>query len=372
MAGLSPQVRELLEKWSVRLSFWLGGVSIVCIKCLAFWLSGSGLVKASMFESLGDIISSAIMAVTQMRVRDKADMHLYPTGKRRLAPLGILFFAAFVVSTMTGLIVSNLSALFESGDEESSSATLRRLFDEQPRLRRGFRPAEIEVLIARYGEVADSGDDSTRLIMYLLTFCIFIKAALLALCLYTARQTGSEIARALSMDHRNDVCGNSMVVAVVVGSSWLRNTGRDGPWLDKVDPASSLLLSAFIFWSWMSTASEQLTVLSNRRADEELVEGVTALVEAELNGSHFKLVQAETYHIGDGYAAMLDIVPQANSSLSPARVADAIHSLEKTLLASGQVHDVHTRLRPAQEAGLATSGGQRDTADMSWIREYQT
>ena len=33
---------------------------------LAYFISGSELIKASIFESLGDVMSSAILAVTQM------------------------------------------------------------------------------------------------------------------------------------------------------------------------------------------------------------------------------------------------------------------------------------------------------------------
>ena len=79
---------------------------------VAYFMSGSELIKASVFESLGDVMSSAILAVTQMRVRDQSDMHLYPTGKKRFTPLGILFFSAFAVSTMISLIIENIEKLF--------------------------------------------------------------------------------------------------------------------------------------------------------------------------------------------------------------------------------------------------------------------
>ena len=102
-----------MATYSTVLAGW--AVQLKPSRGVAYFMSGSELIKASVFESLGDVMSSAILAVTQMRVRDTTDMHLYPTGKKRFTPLGILFFSAFAVSTMISLIIENIEKLFGWG-----------------------------------------------------------------------------------------------------------------------------------------------------------------------------------------------------------------------------------------------------------------
>ena len=129
---------------------------------------------------------------------------------------------------------------------------------------------------------------------------------LLLIARWLGRQADSEIARTVSMDHRNDagtpnyclvqhtahaasakILGNGLVLLIVAGSAHCRSTGQGGDWLDKVhghclsliyarsrlaapflcevDPASSMLLAVYVLVCWMSTANEQLRVLSDKR-----------------------------------------------------------------------------------------------------------
>lgn len=376
MEQLSPEEQGRLASRAVRLSFWLGGVILVVIKGVALVISGSSLVKASLFESLSDIMSSAILAVTQMRVQDSRDMHLYPTGKRRLTPLGILFFAAFAMSTMAGLVISNLQALFESDEraEESSAALLRRVFDEQPRLRRSLHPAQLDALITEYADAeAEPGltGGTLQIMLCLLGLCIIIKSSLLVFCVYAARRAESDIAKTLALDHRNDVLGNCVVVTIVLGSELIRRRYQDVSWLEKVDPTASCLLAAWISYSWLTTAQEQLKVLSDKRAEDEHVEGVVRLLESQLADSPLALAQAETYHIGEGYAATVDLYPKAGTRGSVIEVAAVLDALENALLASDlEVKQAHVRLRQHQAPGSKPARGEKSPDDMSWAANY--
>jgi len=368
MARLLPEDREDLVNLAVKLSFWIGGITLVAIKGLALFLSGSKLVKASMFESLGDIISSSILALTQVRSRDVHDLHLYPTGKRRFTPLGILCFAAFAVSSMTGLIIQNLQEVFQSDDDsQDSSAVLRRLFEEQPRLRKGLQAEQLEALILQYGRDEDViADDSTfKLMVSLIGVCIFIKGMLLVFCRHAARQADSEIAKTLSMDHRNDVLGNSVVMGVFLATDTLRRRGQVSPWLDKVDPVSSVLLASWIFYCWLTTGLEQLTVLSNYRAEDEHMEALIAFTKKILEPGPFAMSEVEAYHIGDGYAARVTVHPKVGVEHTPSEVAAALDALEHALLTSDlEVHEVHAKLRPVQ------ASGSKSSSDMSWAAQY--
>lgn len=335
---------------------------MVAIKCLAYFISGSELIKASIFESLGDVMSSAILAVTQMKVRDDRDMHLYPRGKGRFTPLGILFFSAFAVSTMIGLIIENLEKLFGSSDEEERRDLLRKLFEEQPRLRWGMRDEQLEKLISSYGEEESGGMENA--LVCLLVACIVIKSGLLAFCLYAARRGESEIARTVAMDHRNDILGNSLVLIIVAGTVWCQSSGRGGSWLEKVDPSSSLLLALYVLTCWLQTAAEQLRVLSDRRAEEEHAQAVVDFATGRVANSGLHLVEAQTYHVGEGYAAKLELEPDRASAQTSVQVAQLLDTLEKDMLTSDlQVMEVHARLRPRQ--------GSETKEDMNWAGQYK-
>ena len=116
---------ERLERSAVMLSFWVGGLGLVLMKYVAYSLSQSTLVRASMFESVGDVLSSTIMAVTRSKVADSRDSHNYPTGKRRLTPLGILFFAAFATSTFANLAMESVQKLVMAEPAPSAGCLAR-------------------------------------------------------------------------------------------------------------------------------------------------------------------------------------------------------------------------------------------------------
>merc|ERR1719210_1651187 len=100
-----------------------------------------------MFESVGDVLSGVILWVTQARVADASNRHAYPVGKRRITPLGVLFFAAFALSAMTGLALESVQGMFttEEAPEITPESALRRLFTEKPRLRRLLPPRKGQV-----------------------------------------------------------------------------------------------------------------------------------------------------------------------------------------------------------------------------------
>lgn len=358
-----PAKRQALEGSAVKASFWIGGIALVALKGLAFMLSRSNLVRASMFESLGDVLSSFIMAVTQWKVADERDRHLYPVGKRRLTPLGILFFSAFAVSTMSSMAIDSMQVLASEPEHagDSASVALRRLFEEKPTLRNGLGQDQVDNIIAQYG--ADDADESSSLHtpVLLLATCIAIKGVLLVWCSYVAVQTGSDISKTLAQDHRNDVISNFMVVLIMVLLDLLRSRGCDWSWLDKIDPASSLLLALWIIYGWLKTALEQITVLSNRRADTETVEVVTAAARKHLEDGPLQLTFADLYHIGEGYEARLQVCVRPGKNLSADQIAAALDMLEAAVRgADHEVYEVHAKLRHSEQNG----------ADFSWAAQY--
>jgi len=378
------QRKDSLVASSVAVSFWFGGLGLVAMKGVAYFLSGSALVRAAMFESIGDVLSSLILWVAQSRVASAANNQDYPIGKRRLAPLGVLFFAAFALSAMTGLALESAQGIFASGEEAEqpelvAKAALERLFDEKPRLRYLLNPrrGHLENVIADYSGVAaldeenQGGLEGVKLTSILLCGCIVVKFFCLLWCSSVGRRANSEIARTLAADHFNDVVSNSVVVGVTVMVAWANDHGYQSPWLDKVDPASSFLLSLWIAYSWLTTVLEQITLLSNHRLDAEASGAIADAARRHLESGLLELCEVKAYHAGEGCAAELELqlrVGQRHSEAG-AEVAKAIEAIEQAVLeADCGVCEVRTRLRPASKPKASET---RTAQDHSWVSQYR-
>jgi len=361
--GASANEVPFLERTAVGLSLWVGGVGLAAMKCLVYVATGSALVRASMFDSIGDVLSSAIMALTQRRAADSRDLHLYPMGKGRFAALGVLFFCAFMCSTMSSMVLESVQALFAADEEPSAADALRRLFEEKPRLRWAYGPRRVEAMIAEYG---DGGGDGGRacvdgLSTALLAACVGVKVLLYVWCKGVAQQRGSDIVAALATDHRNDTITNAMVIATMLGLRACRGGAWDGPWVARVDPAVSLLLSIWIVRGWLASAADQFRLLSDRRVEGADAEAIRAAAGRALEGGPWELRGSDVYHSGDGYRVHLELLPSADAAAE--RAAACFQALERAVRgASGEVRRVDVRLRPR---------GAGPKPEPAWVAEYR-
>jgi len=359
-----------LERSAVRLSLLVGGVGLATSKGFVYLATGSVLVRASMFDSLGDVFSSLIMALTQWKVNDDRDAHRYPMGKGRFAPLGVLFFCAFMCSTMLTMALDSLQNLFgDVSQDGGAGVALRRLFDEQKQLRWAHAPVwtgrvrtdTVEKLIAQYGSGDnDDGAGFDLLSMTLLGVCVAVKVLLYVWCKHVWRQRSSEIVAALAADHRNDTISNTMVITTMVVLNACAGTSWDGPWLAKVDPAVSLLLSLWIVYGWICNAIEQFNILSDQRAEDTDVEAINQAVKAELRGSALQVQGTHVYHVGDGTRVHLDLQP-GSASADSLRLANLFESVEAAVRRCGpEVQQVDLHLRPRERSKDAHA----------WVKEY--
>merc|ERR1719204_30326 len=281
---------QAMERIAVALSFWVGGVGLSVLKGIAYAATGSAMVRTSMFDSFGDVVSSAIMAVTQWQMSNAKDAHRYPVGKARFAPLGVLFFCAFMCSSMCSMTFDSAQQLVAPKEEdaaaEAASAAVRRLLEDHPR---AFgRGRSVESLAAEYSAGAgDAGEAGDAWFSAMLMFaCLVVKLCLYVYCRLVARKEASEIVRALADDHRNDIVTNSLVIGTMAVAAWAERQGHQGVFFDKLDPAVSTLLSLWIVYGWITNALDQVKALSDRRADGEDVdvEAVRQAACASLEG----------------------------------------------------------------------------------------
>jgi len=356
-----------LESSAASISLWLGGVGLAALKGVAYYLSGSSLVRAGMFESLGDVASSGIMTITARKINDDTDRHLYPTGKQRFVPIGILFFCAFMTSTMVGLAIDSVSALTHS-EVEADAGLLRRVFDEQPGVRAGLSDEKVEAIISTYQDGAAGEDSNQFLTVVLITICTVTKGACYLWCLYVQREANSEIAKTLGADHGFDTIANAGVIVVMGVVSMLEARGCNPAWVSKIDPAASLLLSLWILWCWLDNALTQVRLLSNRRLeDQEQTDQVAKAALQHLEGSLLRLRSVDVYHCGESFEARLEVYPQRSAGaqeLGIEHLSTALLELEAAVCAAGVgVHEAHAKLR-------RTTAKQAKNA--SWVAGYST
>jgi len=374
---------ERLERSAVTLSLWVGGAGLAALKLSVYLATGSVLIRASMFDSLGDVFSSLIMALTQSKVNDKRDMHLYPIGKGRFAPLGVLFFCAFMCSTMLSMAIDSLQNLVTSDEggapagpdvQAAVGSAMHDLFKENRFLRMASWPKGSEVLIAQYSaaaaDAAGSGGDGgvpqiDPLSTSLLGVCVATKIVLYFWCKYVGSKRNSEIVAALGADHFNDTFTNSMVIATMLLIHYASGTAYDGAWLGKVDPAVSLVLSLYIVKGWVQNAMEQFAVLSDRRAEEADLEAITQATSKALAGSPLKLKKADIYKVGDSsHRVQLDLVPDQADTESE-KVAAWLAGVEENVMgADSDVTIVDVRLR-----SFTSQSSKED--QHAWVKEYK-
>lgn len=346
------------ESIAVGLSLWVGGAGLAACKGVAFLATGSPLVRASMFDSLGDVFSSFIMQITTWKIADTRDADRYPLGKERFQPLGVLFFCAFMTSTMSNMAIDSLQTLLSPSEDAPSGPTseeaVRRLLDENPRLLWGYMPwarPSVDSLVSRYaGGVGEAGDGEGNLATILMVVCVVVKVLCWIYCKSVAKVTGSGVVAALSDDHRNDGLSNLIATVTMVLIGTLEARGVNGAILEKIDPAVALVLSVFIVYNWVSTALEQLKVLSDQRVEEGDAEDIEKAAKAALKGSSLRVVACHGLGVGEGCSVSLELAPVKGNAASQ-QVAASLGRMDRAVREASkelQVQEVHWRLRPDQ------------------------
>mmetsp|Transcript_99031 Transcript_99031/g.251403 ORF Transcript_99031/g.251403 Transcript_99031/m.251403 type:complete len:374 (-) Transcript_99031:98-1219(-) len=360
-----------MEKTAVGVSFWIGGAGLVVLKGIAYAATGSILVRTSMFDSIGDVFSSAIMWVTQMQLNSTRDASSYPVGKHRFAPLGVLFFCAFMFSSMSSMGLEAFQQLIVRQEvegaaaAEAASGAVRRLFEERPFLRLASG-SSMDALVAQYGVApgaaeseAASGISSTKL----LAICVVVKIVLYFYCRAVQKVQTSEILKALAQDHFNDSATTAAVVCTMFLVSKAEQSGVQWPYLSKVDPAVSFLMALWIVYGWIIQALDQVKVLSDCRAEEgpDIDSGrLERAAKSALQGSPLELRGLDVYHAGEGFRVRLDLRPiKDNASDSEERLAGVLNRVrEATRTAAGdsEVLAVETLIRQRLDSDKEHNG----------------
>jgi len=263
------------------------------------------------------------------------------------------------------MVIDSTQTLLSAPVEEAPSGpgaeeALRRMLDENPKLLRGYFPwsrPSIDALVTKYaGEEAIEEASEQSLATILMVTCVVVKVLCFIYCKSVARMKGSGVVAALADDHFNDALTNFFATVTMVIIKVLEGKGVSGAILEKIDPAVALVLSIFIVYNWVTSALEQLKVLSDQRVEEADAEAVRKAAEETLKGSVLQLTDTHVYGVGEGCSVSLELAPVRGSAQSQT-VARTLGELDQAIRKANEgVQEVQWRLRKEQS--------------FDWVKEY--
>ena len=210
-----------------------GKVGIFCnailslIKVLAGIMSGSVSIVADGMNNLSDTMSSVITLLGFRMANKPADKD-HPYGHARYEYLSGLFVAIFVIIVGVELAKTSIEKI--------------------------ITPSLIEFSMLTFG---------------ILIFSILLKIWLAAFYKGLDKRINSQTLKATSLDSRNDVIAT---LAVLIGAI------IEKVYSINIDGYMGLAVAIFIFVSGINAVGETISPILGKRADTELVEGITQLV----------------------------------------------------------------------------------------------
>ncbi|KUJ22414.1 uncharacterized protein LY89DRAFT_680557 [Mollisia scopiformis] len=225
-------------------------------------LTSSLSVLASLVDAALDFLSTAIVWTTT-RMIERQDQYLYPVGRRRLEPIGVLVFAVIMVTSFFQVALECLSRL-NSGDHSIIELTL---------------PAII-----------------------IMSSTVVIKG----LCWFWCRLVKNSSVQALAADAFTDVIFNIFsIIFPLVGfyaKLW---------WLDAL---GGLLLSLFVIFNWAGVSSEHIRNLTGAAATADQ-RNVLLYLTMRFAKTVKQIQGLQAYHAGDKLNVEVDVVLDENMSL---------------------------------------------------------
>jgi cation diffusion facilitator family transporter len=217
--------REEADRITMLVSFAINGsflanVLLLAIKVFAAMSANSLSVIASLVDSVMDLLSAAVLWLSA-HLASRRDSYLFPVGKSRLEPLGIIVFAALMGAASLQVISQGFTDL---------AAGLRGT----PSL--------------------PTADVRTFAILAVI---VLIKGALYFVCSILKRYSSS--VGALALDHAADVFTNLGPLAAV-----LIIAAKPEVWW--LDPAVAISMSIYMVWMWTVAARSQIALITGRAA----------------------------------------------------------------------------------------------------------
>lgn len=280
-SGPTKEAQSALVMFAIYVNMAVN-VVLLAGKIVITLLTNSLSVMASLIDSVLDFMSTAIIwfSTRLVTTHDWRTKHLYPVGRSRLEPIGVLVFSVLIIV-----------AFLQVGNE-----ALRRLIW-----------GEHTAVVVGLASIA------------IMSFTVIAKV----FCWLWCRKIESSAVEALAQDAMTDIVFNSFSILVPLAGHYLNVW-----WLD---PMGALFLSCYIIYSWGETALEHIDNLTGAAASLEDRQVLLYLC-SRFAESILQITALNAYHTGDRLTVEVDIVLDAKSSLRDSHdIGEALQYALETL-----------------------------------------
>lgn len=250
---------------------WAGNFVLLVLKIIAFALSGSEAVLASVVDSAVDILTQAVLGGASWMV-NQHHPH-YPIGRNRLRTVSVLACAVIMIICSVEIIRIAVESIQEGMG--------------------GHIPAL----------------DMSPLIYGILAAVIFVKLFNYFLCMASFARDKLDDIKALAEDHYNDVISNAATIVTASVAFEVRKV-----WW--IDPAGAILISLYIIVRWVFILSDEVEKLVGHQAPVEFrkeIEGLVTNFDPKV-----KLDASRIYFSGGRIIAEVDILLPRQTPLAEA------------------------------------------------------
>lgn len=232
-------------------------VALLVLKVLVAVLSGSMAVLASALDSFMDIFSGVILWWTSRAAR-RTNKYVYPVGKTRMQPLGIVAFAC-VMGTMNFYVVLESCKALAAGARDGLS-------------------------------------DSMLLVGVSMGGVILAKLALWLAC----RASDDSAVQVYAQDHLNDTLTNGVGLVGATAAAAAR-----GLW--SLDPVAALAIATWVAWGWGTRAKDDLLSLVGTSPPPRFLQKVTYM--AVRHDTRIRAIDTvRAYTLGEGIFVEVDLL----------------------------------------------------------------
>lgn len=296
---------ESFVHWYISINLLIN-LLLVVGKVIAVLSSDSVSLLASLVDSALDLLSTVVIYLTSRATayRSWHTFYMYPVGKRRLEPLGVLIFSVLMVVSFTQVLLESLSRL---------------------------------VAVVRESEAPGSSTLLPVVGTAFMLITIVIKAFMWLLC----RHSKNSSVAAIAQDSENDVMFNVFTLVFPTLGAYLNAPA--------LDPIGGMLLSLYIIIEWIATLADTTSKLTGKAAGADDVSRCLYLV------SRFSLVQSiagfELYHAGDTMVAEVDLILPITLNLKEAHDVGEIITYCTENISGIERAYIHLDYDPAGQAG---------------------
>ncbi|KAL9233616.1 hypothetical protein vseg_008588 [Gypsophila vaccaria] len=222
-------------------------VLLLAFKIYATIKTRSLAIAASTLDSLLDLLAGAILWFTHLSMKH-VNIYMYPIGKLRVQPVGIIVFAAVMATLGFQVLIQAVEQIIKSEANEKMNSS-----------------------------------------QFVWLFVIMISATVIKLALFLyCRTSGNDIVRAYAKDHYFDVVTNIVgLVAAILGDKIV--------WW--IDPAGAIVLAVYTIANWSGTVMENAVSLVGQTAPPEVLQKLTYLVLRHPQVKRIDTVRAYTFGV---------------------------------------------------------------------------